>query len=81
MKKIIKEFFPYVLILIGVIFVKTFIVAPVQVNGSSMYTTLHDNDIMLLNKMAYLFGAFLTIVSLFYFHGRVAPHFQRNRLR
>ena len=32
-------------------------------------------------KMAYLFGAFLTVVSLFYFHGKVAPHFQRNRLR
>ena len=56
MKKIIKEFLPYLLILIGVILVKTYIVAPVQVNGSSMYTTLHDNDVMLLNKLAYLFG-------------------------
>lgn len=32
-------------------------------------------------KMAYLFGALLTIVSLFYFYGKVAPHFHRYRLR
>ena len=32
-------------------------------------------------KMAYLFGALLTVVSLFYFKGKVAPHFHRFRLR
>lgn len=32
-------------------------------------------------KMAYLFGALLTVVSLFYFKGKVAPHFYRFRLR
>ena len=32
-------------------------------------------------KMAYLSGAILTIVSLFYFYGKVAPHFHRHRLR
>lgn len=32
-------------------------------------------------KMAYLFGAALTVVSLFYFRGKVAPHFHRHRLR
>ncbi len=32
-------------------------------------------------KMAYLCGAALTIVSLFYFRGKVAPHFHHNRLR
>ena len=32
-------------------------------------------------KMAYLSGAILTIVSLFYFYGKVAPHFRRYRLR
>ena len=30
---------------------------------------------------AYLFGACLTIVSILYFHFRVAPHFERNKLR
>ena len=32
-------------------------------------------------KMAYLFGAVLTIISLFYFYGKVSPHFHRYRLR
>jgi MFS family permease len=32
-------------------------------------------------KMAYLFGAILTIASLFYFYGKVTPHFHRYRLR
>lgn len=32
-------------------------------------------------KMAYFFGAVLTVASLFYFRQKVAPHFQRNRLR
>jgi len=32
-------------------------------------------------KIAYLAGAVLTVFSLFYFFGKVAPHFHRNRLR
>jgi MFS family permease len=32
-------------------------------------------------KMAYLFGAMLTIVSLLYFYRKVSPHFLRNKLR
>ena len=32
-------------------------------------------------KMAYLSGAMLTIVSLFYFYNKVTPHFLRFRLR
>lgn len=32
-------------------------------------------------KMAYLFGAVLTVVSFFYFKYKVTPHFQQNRLR
>ena len=32
-------------------------------------------------NMAYLSGAILTIVSLFYFYGKVAPHFHHYRLR
>ena len=30
---------------------------------------------------AYLFGACLTVVSVFYFNFKVAPHFERNKLR
>jgi len=32
-------------------------------------------------KMAYLFGALLTIFSLFYFSLKVTPHFQKNKVR
>jgi Arabinose efflux permease len=31
--------------------------------------------------VAYLFGASLTVVSIFFFKFRVAPHFEKNRLR
>lgn len=32
-------------------------------------------------RAAYLFGAMLTVVSLFYFRYKTSPHFQANRLR
>jgi MFS family permease len=32
-------------------------------------------------KMAYLAGAMLTVLSLFYFYWKVTPHFHQNRLR
>lgn len=32
-------------------------------------------------RAAYLFGAMLTVVSLFYFRYKASPHFQANRLR
>lgn len=32
-------------------------------------------------RMAYLFGAVLTVVSLFYFKGKVTPHFRQHKLR
>lgn len=32
-------------------------------------------------KMAYLFEAALTVISLFYFRSKVAPHFHRHKLR
>lgn len=53
LKSFLREIIPYVVILVVVILVKTFIVAPVEVNGSSMMDTLHDKDIMLLNKITY----------------------------
>ena len=49
--KIIKSLMPYIIIIIVVILVRTFIATPVRVNGSSMYPTLKGNEIMLLNKL------------------------------
>lgn len=56
MKKKIKPFLPYIIIIVVVLFVKAFIVTPIKVNGESMYPTLEEGDIMILNKTAYYFN-------------------------
>ena len=50
MKKIGKELIPYVIIVVVVFFIRTFIITPVRVYGSSMENTLKNNDILLLKK-------------------------------
>jgi len=48
--KILKEFIPYVVIIIVVVLIRTFIATPVLVNGSSMYPTLKNNELLILKK-------------------------------
>ena len=48
--KFIKELIPYVVILIVVVIIRTFIVTPVIVSGDSMNDTLKDGDVLLLKK-------------------------------
>ena len=48
--KIIKEIIPYLVIIVIVLLIRTFIITPVQVDGSSMDPTLQDNQILLLKK-------------------------------
>ena len=50
--KLIKEAIPYIVILIVVITIRTFIVTPIIVNGESMMPTLKGGELMLLNKRA-----------------------------
>ena len=50
-KKIIKENYSYVLIIIVILLIRTYIVTPIRVNGTSMYPTLKQNEIMILNKI------------------------------
>ena len=54
--KSIKELLPYILIIIGVLLIKAYIVMPVQVKGTSMEPTLRENEIMILNKVGYKFN-------------------------
>lgn len=54
-KKVILEIISYVLIIVLVVFIKMYVVSPIKVNGNSMYNTLHDDDIMLLNEFIYRF--------------------------
>lgn len=51
MKKILKEIYPYIIIIIVVVLFRTFIATPVRVDGSSMNSTLNDGDILILNKL------------------------------
>lgn len=51
MKKILKDLVPYIVILIVVVLIRTFIVTPIIVDGDSMSPTLTDGEMMLLNKL------------------------------
>lgn len=48
--KIVKEIIPYIVIIIVVVLIRTFIATPVLVNGSSMYPTLKNNELLVLKK-------------------------------
>lgn len=51
MKKVLKEVFSYVIIIIVVVLFRIFIATPVRVDGASMDTTLKDGQILILNKL------------------------------
>lgn len=48
--KVVRELIPYVVIVLIVVLVRSFIITPVRVNGSSMESTLQDGNILLLEK-------------------------------
>mgnify|MGYP003367157070 FL=1 len=52
-KEKIKEISIYLLIIVMVILIRTFLITPVRVNGSSMDPTLKNGEIMILNKIKY----------------------------
>ena len=56
MKKFIKELIPYIIIIIVVVLIRSYIVTPVIVVGDSMVPTLEDNQVLLLNKINYKFN-------------------------
>ena len=49
--KIFKEYYSYLIIIVAVVLIRTFIVTPVIVNGSSMEPTLNSGQVMFLWKM------------------------------
>ena len=49
--KTFKKLIPYMLIIIVVILIRSFIITPAIVNGDSMEKTLKDGEVMLVNKM------------------------------
>lgn len=65
-----KKGIPYIIIILVVILIRTFIVTPVRVDGTSMYPTLKNKDIILLKKYdhSYQYG---DIVILNYKNARL----------
>lgn len=49
--KVIKELIPYLIIIIVVVVIRTYIITPVKVNGESMAPYLEEGDILVLNKL------------------------------
>ncbi len=60
--KQIKEFIPYIIIILVVVLIRTFIATPVKVDGSSMVPNLHDGDLLILNKLDKTYERFDVVV-------------------
>ena len=56
MKKKIKEIIPYVIILLVVILIRTFIATPARVDGESMEKTLYNGEIVLYGNKYQVFN-------------------------
>ena len=50
-KDSLKELIPYAVVIIVVVLIRTFLVTPIKVNGTSMIDTLQHGDTMILNKI------------------------------
>lgn len=55
-KETIRELIIYGSVILAIILIRTFVITPVRVNGTSMYSTLNDGEIMILNKLDYKFN-------------------------
>ncbi len=51
-----RELIIYISIILFIILLRTFIITPVRVNGDSMNNTLHNGEILLLDKISYKFN-------------------------
>ena len=63
MKKFLKENLSFILIIIVVILIRSFIVTPVRVNGSSMSPTLEEKEVLLLYKLSSLEREDIVVIS------------------
>ena len=51
-KKVIKELIPYIVIVVVVVLIRSFIATPVRVDGDSMNKTFKNGDILILYKLS-----------------------------
>ena len=54
LKDLIKFIRDFIVILLIVIFVRSFLVTPFRINGDSMETSYHNTEYILVNKFSYL---------------------------
>lgn len=57
LKKFIKDIYPYLIVVLVVVLIRTFIITPAIVDGPSMDPTLKNNNVILLNKIDYKLNA------------------------
>ena len=57
-----KDLLPYVLIILVVFLIRTYVITPVRVDGKSMEPTLHNGEIILLKKYDHSFSRFEIVV-------------------
>lgn len=62
-QKILKELYPYVIIVIVVVLIRSFLITPIMVSGSSMDTTLANGEVMILNKLGKFTREKIVVVS------------------
>ena len=62
--KLLRSLIPYIIIIVVVVFIRTFLITPVKVNGNSMYPTLEGDEIMLLNKLGSIDRFDIVVVKL-----------------
>lgn len=62
--KFIKSLLPYIIIIIVVVLIRSFIATPVSVKGNSMYPTLEGDEIMILNKLGKIDRYDIVVVHL-----------------
>lgn len=76
MKKTIYEILPYVIIVLVVVFLRSFVITPVRVSGTSMVPTLENGEILLLKKYDKSYQRF-DIVVFNYTYGSVKTKTER----
>ena len=60
--KFFREAIPYIIIILLVIIIRSFIITPIKVDGTSMYNTLDNGEILLLKKYEKSYKRFDVIV-------------------
>lgn len=51
----IKSIIQFVIVVVLALFIKSYVISPVKVSGDSMLPTLHDKDLMILDRISHHF--------------------------